>query len=830
MAADPLIYKIDIAEETDVLVIGSGMAGVCAAIQAGRLGCAVILVEEDKVLGGNSSPNLGIHISGAHSFHPYAGETGIINEIEEEAAYYHAKAQTHTFHYNIAMQWDTLLRRKLAEAGVRVYLRNYGKCAVMDGSRIQSVIVEDLAIYKTRRIDVHTAVIDASGDGQVAYSAGAEFRMGREAKSEFNERGAPEAADHVTMGTSVTALVRKTDRPVKYVPPPGTPPFVVGYGYHRQEVATDCVYSHSCWDPKADFCFLWHTETGGELGTIENEHEICEKLHKHLYAVWHHIKNEAHRKQAECWELVWVSPKAGKRESRRFVGDLILTQNDVETAREFPDAVGYGGYAIDVHDPVGDQVRVIFHAIPPLYGIPYRCLYSRNIENLFLAGRLVSVTHMALGTVRLQKTLATAGEAVGAAAWLCKQNGCRPRDVDAHELQQHLLKNDATIVGVGNEDPDDLARTAKLTATSEAHFECVDFEDFLPLDRTRGVMLWDWGERLDEVEVYLMNQGDTPASLSLNLRFFRRENPWKESSRPVRPAHLGGQSNRMEWGGDCTISRFEPVAVSQATVAPHFAGWVRFRFEGIDLAQKDPASDEERYALTLGPSEGIWWGRRKGFEDFAVACWAGADDEIYTTEPELHLFKIHPRPPYGEAANAVNGVNRRFATNPVNMWISKPGEPLPQALTLDFGEERAFNEVRIAFDTLYRAYREMPFNHEDREVAGMCARDYDVEVWDGNTWRQVVSIQGNYKRFRTHRFDRVRSRKLRLVVNAANDEGWGARVYEVRVYDSDVEGQMAKAEEEAAGEREAQEVVQHVPRRKDVVSRPEVEEVNVFAV
>ncbi|UCH33543.1 MAG: FAD-dependent oxidoreductase, partial [Armatimonadota bacterium] len=293
-------YPVEETLGCEVLVIGAGLAGICAAVEAGRLGCDVILVEKDALLGGNSSPDLGVHISGAHSFHPYASETGLVGEIEEEAAYLRAKLHTHGHHYNIARQWDSLLHDFLRRAGVRVLKRHLAKEPVVAGSRITAVFVEDCATFVTTRINVSRLVIEASGDGHVAARGGAEFRMGREAQSEFGERSAPEQADGITMGTSITALVRKASHSIEFGPPPGTPKYHGG---------TDCLYSHASWNHRAEFCFMWVTETGGNLDTIRDDHEIYEELLRQFYSVWDHIKNGPHAEEARNWELVWVSPK-----------------------------------------------------------------------------------------------------------------------------------------------------------------------------------------------------------------------------------------------------------------------------------------------------------------------------------------------------------------------------------------------------------------------------------------------------------------------------------------------------------------------------------------
>ncbi|NLG51900.1 MAG: FAD-dependent oxidoreductase [Chloroflexi bacterium] len=781
--------RIDDELVTDVLVIGGGVAGVCAAVQAARLGCDVVLVEMDEVLGGNSGPNLGVHVSGAHSFHPYGGETGIIEELEADAAAHWAKIHTLSMHYNISPLWDTELSQALERAGVQVFRHSYAREPEVEGARIKAVIVEDLATFTTRRIAVRHCVIESSGDGHISYRAGAEYRHGREGQDVYGERSAPPVGDDITLGSSVTALVRRTNHPVLFVPPPDTPPFEPGYGYAGPGPDGDCLYAHSMWRPDAEFCFLWHTETGGQLDTIRDEHQIRRELMRQLYSVWNHIKNVAHAEEARDWELVWVSPKVGRRESRRFIGDHVLTQTEVEAATPFEDAVAYGGYAIDVHNPTGRnnaQVQIIFCSIPPLYSVPYRSLYSSNVDNLLLGSRLISVSHLAHGTTRLQRTLATVGQAVGAAAGLCCRHGCTPREVyrdHLEELQQTLLRQDATILGVPNRDPRDLARSASVTASSEQTHGVTRLHDWLPLDRTRGVMLWDWAAELREVQVYLRNASDEPRPVTLRLGCYQAERRWKTHDESRPPISLG-PGNRIEWGNMDQVSAFQPVASAKASVPGRFEGWVSLAFDQpVPMIPKDPTSDEDSYALLLDAAPNVFWGRDERYCDYARRAELEPGGECYRLTLDAHLFRLTPAPPYGEARNVINGWNRRYSTNPVNMWISAADEPLPQALTLTWPEPQTMSCVQLTFDTLYRAYLEMPINRQELGVAGMCVRDYELQIWRDGGWQTIVTEQGNHRRHRVHCLEQaVTTDRLRLVVLATNELGWPARVYEIRVY------------------------------------------------
>jgi len=782
MNPDRCVLPVDEVLTFDVVVVGGGMAAICAAVAAARNGCETALLEMDPVLGGNGGPMLGVHVSGAHSFHPYASETGLIEELELEAARQRAKTRTWGVHYNISHQWDLVLQGFLEGAGVRVFRNHQGRRALKEGRRVLGVYALDTEHFRTRLFRVRHGVIDGSGDGVVARDAGASFMWGTEARETFGERSAPECSSQETMGTSITALVRKCARPVTFVMPPefadrarrdGPPPQLAGYP--------------ASWNPDDELCFLWVTESGGHRNTITDGADIRREILYQLYRTWDNVKNHSFVDQARHWELTWVSPKSGKRESHRFVGHYVLTQTDVEAARPFPDSIGYGGYGVDIHEPVGRGTRIVFHSIPPLWNFPYRCCFSRDFDNLWLAGRLMSVSHLALGTVRLMRTLACIGQGVGTAVALAKEIDCPAADIGydhVDDLQQTLLEQDATILATANRDPGDLARQARVTASSEMRHGATRVSAFLPLDLPRGVQLWDWAERFDTVDFYVRNPGPEPRLLTLGLDRFAAETPWK----PERPAgsfpHLKGRSaaNRMEWGCDHTVSSFTEVARTAAAVPAGFEGWLTFAFEPpLVVAPKDPTSDENRYNLVLDPCPDVELGVDGHGYDFALRLWRPEGSETYQVDGDCHAFRLSPAPHYGEAANVINGHHRRYSTNPINAWLSDVDLSLPQDLTLTWDGAQELARVQLTFDTIERAYRDAPIN-SDQPYARGCVTSYLLEAQTPSGWQPLADVEGNYQRHCVHRFTPVIAQALRLTVRAVRDPAYRARVYEVRAY------------------------------------------------
>jgi glycerol-3-phosphate dehydrogenase len=207
----------------DVLVIGSGTAGICAAIEAGRSGVDTILMEKDPVLGGNGGPLLGVGITGADRYAHYAAETGIVHELQEEGAWIDAWGAVRSGAYTISRRFEALLQSKLEEAGVRVLKNHYVREPVMDGSRIVGVIAHDLSGFRKVGVQVRHAVVEASGDGETAWMAGADFDTGREAAAETGERSAPEKRNSMVQGSSLVVLAVNGENPVRFTPPPGTP-------------------------------------------------------------------------------------------------------------------------------------------------------------------------------------------------------------------------------------------------------------------------------------------------------------------------------------------------------------------------------------------------------------------------------------------------------------------------------------------------------------------------------------------------------------------------------------------------------------------------------
>ncbi len=440
-----------LSHKFDFCVVGGGMAGVCAAVAAAREGAKVAIVQNRPMFGGNASSECRVHVCGAdrHNQIKNMRETGILEEIRLENLRRNPQRS-----FSI---WDTVIYETvMMEPNITYFLNCACVDADMDGDRIKSVTGWQLTTYTWHTIEAKIFA-DCSGDGILAPLTGAKYRVGREARSEYNESIEPEVADNKTMGMTVLFQAKDTGAPQPFEPPSWA------YDYPSDE---DIPFRNHRWLQMG----YWWLELGGEEDSIHDTEEIRDELLKVVYGMWDHLKNHGDH-GAENWVLDWIQFLPGKRESVRYIGDHVLTQNDVEAEGRFPDLVAYGGWTMDDHHPGGFRWKgkpTIFHPAPSPYGISYRCLYSRNIENLMFAGRCASASHAAMSSTRVMGTGCSMGQAVGTAAAMAVKKGLTPREVGKkhiHEIQQSLLRQDAYLPWIKQEFSE-LTRNARLTATS----------------------------------------------------------------------------------------------------------------------------------------------------------------------------------------------------------------------------------------------------------------------------------------------------------------------------------------------------------------------------
>jgi len=453
-AAEPHMTAVPL--EADLLVAGGGLAGVCASLAAARNGAKVILVQDRSRLGGNSSSEVKMHVVGAnaHKGRPGWREGGIIEELKLDDAVRNPQRCWEL--------WDLLLYEKvISEPNITLLLDTTVFAAHTAGGRIEEVRARcdrSEHLYRIRA----KLFCDCTGDSRLALEAGAEMRWGRESRREFGESLAPAEADRQTQGSSILFTSRQHDRPMPFTAPKWARKVTADQLRFRKPASWEYGY--------------WWIEWGGQHDTVRDNERIRFELLSIVMGVWDYIKNSGDLPESANWALNWVGMLPGRRESRRIVGDHILTQADLMKG-DFPDAVAIGGWPMDDHPPGGfdrPDLAPNTSVLPPeVYNIPLRVLYSRNVSNLFVAGRNISASHVAFSSTRVMATCGAVGQAAGTAAALCLRHGLAPRALAndrsrVEELQQTLLLDDQTVRGLRNGDPHDLARSAQIRASAES--------------------------------------------------------------------------------------------------------------------------------------------------------------------------------------------------------------------------------------------------------------------------------------------------------------------------------------------------------------------------
>ena len=481
----------------DVVVVGGGPAGIGAALGAARNGCKVAFIQDRPVLGGNSSSEIEIPPMGYIGRPPdRVNVSGVAKEIFPTQGW---------GNFADSKKIERIVR---AEKNIDLFLNTRGTGVTMAAKdTIETVLALDVRTGQ-RMAFAAPRFVDCTGHGWIGFYAGAEFRMGQEARAEFGESLAPVKAGVRTMGNSLYKAIfvqHRTGRPTNASTGRSASPPADG-------VPFDCPPWAYQWTKASDFetgghrrireirrppnfdvpsrgkgrspgnningaiVHSWWIEYGGMLNTIDDAEAIRDELFRITLGMWNYAKNHNPQTVAKNKhrELVWMNYVPGVRESRRLVGDYIMSQRDYDKQTVHADTVAFTDWGIDVHHPEGFWVKGndCIHVYPGRRtSIPYRTLYSKNIANLFMAGRCHSATHMALGGTRVMRAMCATGQAAGTAAAMAKKYCATPREVHADhivELQQALLRDGCYLMGVKNADPSDLALTAKVTASSSA--------------------------------------------------------------------------------------------------------------------------------------------------------------------------------------------------------------------------------------------------------------------------------------------------------------------------------------------------------------------------
>jgi hypothetical protein len=736
--------------DCDLAVIGGGLAGTCCALTAARAGVKVVLIQDRPVLGGNASSEVRLWALGATAHmsnnNRWAREGGVVDEILVENLWRNKEGNPIIF--------DTILLEKVAQEPNVTLLLNTAAFEVTKSDPDTITSVRAFCSQNSTMYEVRAPLFcDASGDGIVGFLSGAAFRMGAESTHEFGEKFAPSKEYGELLGHSIYFYSKDVGEPIKFVAP----------SYALKDITQVPRYRN--FNAQTHGCRLWWIEWGGRLDTVHDTEKIKWELWKVVYGVWDYIKNSGKFPEAETMTLEWVGCIPGKRESRRFEGDYLLRQQDIVEQRHHNDAVSFGGWSIDLHPADGiysekpgcDQ----WHA-KGVYQIPYRCLYSRNIKNLFLAGRIISTSHVAFGSTRVMLTCANSAQAVGVAATLCCREKLRPADLTeptrTKRLQRELMKTGQHIPGFRLEDPDDLARRATITASSRLRLEKLSANGpLIPLTTSHAQMLPLPAGRVP-VMTFLVH-ADAPTTLRFELRTSSRPNNHTPdvvlAAKSVELREGQNQHVTVDFGVNVESPRYVFVCLMKNE---------HVRVHGSQ--QRVTGILSVRHTRTQKPQHDI------GVETFEMWC--------PSRRPGGHNFTLILDPPidvFG-AQNVTNGIAR--PTHAPNAWVADFDDPQP-TLTLRWDRPQTIARLDLAFDTDWDHAMETVLMGHPENAIPFCVRHARVRDAAGKV---VAELADNHQPRRTLLLNpAVTTDKLAIELV----ETWGqvpAALFEVRCYET----------------------------------------------
>ena len=693
----------------DIVIAGGGLPGVCAAIAAARLGKRVALVNNRGYIGGNASAEILVAVcgaTGAQEFNFFAREDGIVEEILLENLHRNPSGNRYI--------WDSVLLDFIyAEENIDMYLNTTVCEAECEEDEIKSVLCVSSLSEKQFRMRAHV-YIDDTGDGTLGYLAGAEFMVGREARETFGEAIAPEKADRWVLPSTMLFHGKDTGAPVKYIPPK-----------FALDIKTTKLLENRVIPPDNFARNQWYYELGGDKEQTGDIEQIIRDQRAFVYGIWDYIKNSG-KFDADNYDFEYVSCIPGKREWRRLTGDVIITEKDVTEQTQWEDAVGWGGWSIDLHSLEGiysDDIQNRHYILRGIFRIPYRALYSKNIKNLMMASRCLSASHVAHGATRLIATLSMLGQAVGTAASVCVDEGCTPRDIylsHMDKLRSLLLSADHTVLSHPYADERDLARRARITVSSTLTPESMLASDgFKSMSEGDGFAVsTPVGEGVKEVSLLVRSEHET--KLSYRIYF-------SSNMESYDPAVLAFENyvDVPATGGEGMVVHLPIGAEADG------------RYIFLDIDKNDSlAIGYKREITPLTVSMIKCKNKRETTWDAYRLC---VKDCVYRQPALSFCFSV------GEihsASQLANGFTRPYGRT--NMWVSD-GACEGEYIDLKLDRTHKLSELVLTFDSgLNREYRNS--RSYDFSVMPELITGYGVYAYTSEGEQLVYSTDDNYQR------------------------------------------------------------------------------------
>ncbi len=691
-----------VALRVDFVVAGGGLAGTCAAIAAARQGLKVVLVQDRPVLGGNASSEVRLWALGATSHmgnnNRWAREGGIIDEILVENLYRNKEGN--------AIIFDTVLLEKVTnEPNITLLLNT----AVYDVYKNGSRHIEHIKAFCSQNSTTYSLYgsffCDASGDGIVSFLAGAAFRMGAENKEEFGELFAPDKGFGELLGHSMYFYSKRTDHPVKFVPP----------AYALKDISK--IPNYRSFNAHEYGCRLWWIEYGGRIDTVHETEKIKWELWKVIYGVWDYIKNSGEFEDVDNLTLEWVGTIPGKRESRRFEGLYMLKQQDIVNQQHFDDAVSFGGWALDLHPADG-----IYSELPSctqwhskgIYTIPYRSFVSKDVDNLFFAGRIISTSHVAFGSTRVMVTCGHGGPVSAVAAALCLKLNVQPKDLLEKDrmqlLQQSLNEMGQSIPGVALNTDQYISQDMTISASSTLMLEEIPFNgDWMALKESAAQMLPLTQGAVPEITINL--RSTQPTALTAQLRISSQLGNYTPD------VILETKEINVEKGEQQVVLDFK-----QELSENQYVFITLLKNENIEVQ-----GSQNRYTGILSvfngqnkavsnhgiqdPPEGL------GVEKFEFWC------PRRRPEGNNIAMEIKPAIKGYTPENIVNGFVRPYLGT--NAWAAALNDPEP-TVKIDWSTKKTVQQVTLFFDTDYDHPLESSLLGHPESVIPFCVKDYVI--------------------------------------------------------------------------------------------------------